>query len=56
MRILHIAPIGHHAEGIGGVLMKLVPEQMNLGHEVRIISIYNNLIYNCGAPHIPKEK
>lgn len=46
MRILHIAPIGHHAEGIGGVLMKLVPEQMNLGHEVRIISIYNNLIYN----------
>lgn len=45
MRIVHIAPIGHHAEGIGGVLMKLVPEQIKLGHEVRIVSVYNNLIY-----------
>ena len=45
MKILHIAPIGHHAEGIGGVLIKLVPEQVKLGHDVRVISVYNNLIY-----------
>lgn len=38
MKILHIAPIGKHAEGIGTVLKKLVPEQKALGEEVRVIS------------------
>lgn len=38
MRILHIAPIGKHAEGIGSVLNKLVLEQKALGAEVNVIS------------------
>lgn len=38
MKILHIAPIGKHAEGIGSVLNKLVPEQKALGAEVNVIS------------------
>lgn len=38
MKILHIAPIGKQAEGIGSVLNKLVPEQKKLGADVRVIS------------------
>lgn len=38
MRLLHIAPIGKHAEGIGTVLNKLVPEQKAIGADVRVIS------------------
>lgn len=45
MKILHIAPIGHHAEGIGSVLNKLVPRQNENGNEVEIVSVYENKIY-----------
>lgn len=45
MKLLHIAPIGHHAEGVGTVLKDLVPMQINAGHDVRIITIYPNRIY-----------
>ncbi len=45
MKILHVAPIGHAAEGIGTVLENLTVEQKKLGHEVRIISKYDNIIY-----------
>lgn len=45
MNILHIAPIGHHAEGIGSVLLKLCPEQTRLGHDVRVVSIFPNKVY-----------
>lgn len=46
MRILHVAPIGHHAEGIGTVLSRLVPLQQNFGHEVQVVSVYDNTIYS----------
>lgn len=42
MRILHLAPVGHHPEGISSVLIKLVPEQIRLGHDVRVASIFRN--------------
>lgn len=45
MKILHIAPIGHHSEGIGSVLQKIVPEQIALNNDVKIISIYENVTY-----------
>lgn len=45
MKILHIAPIGHHSEGIGSVLKELIPHQTRLGAEVRVISVYENKIY-----------
>ena len=46
MKILHIAPIGHVAEGIGTVLMHLVPEQIKLGNDVRVITIKDNKLYH----------
>ena len=46
MNILHIAPIGHHAEGIGSVLQKIVPLQISQGNDVRIISVFENLTYH----------
>lgn len=46
MKILHIAPIGHHSEGIGSVLRKLYPIQVGLGNDVRIITVYENKIYS----------
>lgn len=46
MKILHIAPIGHHSEGIGAVLARLCPIQAEIGNEIRIISIFENLIYD----------
>lgn len=45
MKILHIAPIGHHAEGIGSVLKDLVPYQRKLNNDVRIISLRQNKVY-----------
>lgn len=45
MKVLHIAPIGHHAEGIGTVIEKIVPLQILLGNEVRIVSVYGNVVY-----------
>lgn len=49
MKLLHIAPIGHHSEGIGSVLKDLVPHQISSGHDVRIISVFENKIYS-GLP------
>lgn len=46
MKILHIAPIGHHSEGIGTVLASLCPIQAEIGNEVRIISVFENIIYD----------
>ena len=46
MKILHIAPIGHHAEGIGTVLQILVKKQQDFGNDVRVISVYENKIYS----------
>ena len=46
MKILHIAPIGKNAEGIGTVLSKLVPEQKALGVEVKAISCLDGAIKN----------
>lgn len=37
MKILHIASIGRIYEGIGTVINHLYQEQINLGHDVRII-------------------
>lgn len=45
MKILHIAPIGHHSEGIGTVLMNLVKKEQALGHDVRVVSKYKNDVY-----------
>lgn len=45
MNILHIAPIGKHREGIGTVLVRLVPELIRLGHDVKVISIFPNCVY-----------
>lgn len=45
MRILHIAQIGRKAEGVGNVLNHLVKEQEANGHEVRIISKFENVAY-----------
>lgn len=45
MRILHIASIGLNAEGIGTVISKIVPKQVWMGHDVRIVSTCDNLIY-----------
>ena len=49
MRILHIAPIGRHAEGIGTVLQSIVPYQNTSGNDVRIVSLYEN----CTYPQLP---
>lgn len=46
MKLLHIAPIGHIAEGIGTVLTKISEEQLRQGIDVRIYSIYENKIYH----------
>lgn len=46
MKILHIAPIGKNAEGIGTVLSKLVPEQKALGVEVKVISCLDGATKN----------
>lgn len=46
MKILHVAPIGHHAEGIGTVLRRLVPLQVKLGHDVLVVSVFENAIYS----------
>lgn len=45
MNILHIAPIGHAAEGIGTVLKILTSEQRKLGHSVKVVSKYDNIVY-----------
>lgn len=45
MKILHIAPIGRHAEGIGSVLQKLVPMQISQGEDVKIVTPYDNRTY-----------
>lgn len=45
MKILHVAPIGHHAEGIGSVLQKLVLKQIKLGEDVKIVSPFKNHTY-----------
>lgn len=56
MKLLHIAPIGHHAEGLGSVLKELVPWQLKAGAEVRIISIYANRIYdNLPIEHLTER-
>lgn len=46
MKILHIAPIGHHAEGIGTVVERLSREQTALGHDVKIVTTSQNLTYH----------
>lgn len=46
LKILHIAAIGHHAEGIGTVLDILCREQKKLGAEVRVVSKNINRIYH----------
>lgn len=46
MRLLHIAPIGHHVEGIGSVISELIPEQIKAGLDIRVVSIYENSIYS----------
>lgn len=46
MKILHIAPIGHQSEGIGTVLKHLVKEQTKLGHDVKIVTKYTNVVYD----------
>ncbi len=45
MKILHIAPIGPLPEGIGTVLINLVPRQQTLGNQVRIITQYDKVMY-----------
>ena len=45
MKILHIASIGRIYEGIGTVINHLYQEQINFGHDVRIISKRQNLLY-----------
>ena len=45
MKILHIAPIGKLQQGIGTVLENLVPLQVGLGNDVRIISPRENESY-----------
>lgn len=49
MKILHIAPIGRFAEGIGTVLQSLVPNQISQGQDVRIVSTFENRLY----PELP---
>lgn len=46
IKILHIAPIGKQAEGIGTVLKRLTHEQIKLGCDVRIVSKYQNDVYD----------
>lgn len=55
MKILHIAPIGHIAEGIGTVLNRLVPEQQKLGHDVKVVSVKKNVLYDIEVITITKE-
>lgn len=45
MKILHIAPIGKLQQGIGTVLENLVPLQVKMGNDVRIISPRDNESY-----------
>ena len=45
MKILHIAPIGPLPEGIGTVLINLVPRQQALGNQVRIITQFDKVMY-----------
>lgn len=45
MKILHVAPIGHHLEGIGTVVINLYREQISRGDKVAIISVYENQVY-----------
>lgn len=45
LKILHIAPIGNQAEGIGTVLKRLSQKQIDLGNDVKIVSKYRNDIY-----------
>ena len=49
MRILHIAEIGARANGIGTVVDCLYKYQIELGHDVKIASLYQNIAYK----HIP---
>ena len=43
MKILHIASIGLSAEGIGTVISKIVPEQIKLGNDVKVLSICQSI-------------
>ena len=57
MNILHVAPIGHVAEGIGSVLVRLIPEQQSFENDVRVISIFeNNLYKNITIPYVYKVR
>jgi len=56
MIILHVAPIGHAAEGIGTVLKVLTVEQRKLGHDVIVVSKYVNTEYHDSDIVTIKEK
>lgn len=45
MKILHIAEFGKRASGIGTVVERLYKEQLVLGHDVRIVTIAENIAY-----------
>lgn len=45
MKILHIAEFGRRASGVGTVVENLYREQLALGHDVRIVTINENIAY-----------
>ena len=45
MKILHIAEFGKRASGIGTVVERLQKEQLALGHDVRIVTLSENIAY-----------
>lgn len=45
MKILHIVEFGKRFSGIGTVVERLQKEQLALGHDVRIVSIAENIAY-----------
>lgn len=45
MKILHIAEFGRRATGVGTVVERLQKEQCILGHDVRIVTITENIAY-----------
>ena len=57
MNILHVTQIGATKEGIGSVLSKLVPKQIQLGHKVKVISVIENKLYlDLEIDHINSPK